>query len=901
MVVQPDGKTVAVGTGAGGEREASHFGLVRYNPNGSLDGSFGGVGAAVTPSFYGPADGSGSNGDTARSVALDANNKIVVAGDASDNNALGALAVARYNTNGTLDTSFGTNGQALVRVGDGSYNMGEGMTIEPNGKIVVVGIYLNGWAVARFTSGGVLDTTFNPSGSQPGVQEFSLGDSFFDDAYAVTTEVVNGQTDIVVGGTAAHNPAAGDGAGDEDFAVVRFTDAGAFDSGFGTNGVVKTDFGGNADQISSILVQPNGKILAVGQAGNAGGADSVAFARYNADGTLDTSFNSTGRLTSIAASGTDAMRGLGLLSDGSILAAATATSGSGDVELEKLTPTGQLDTTFGTFGVTTTNVGQDQANALAVDPTDGRVVVAGSDRTDASHQSFEVERYTDVAAPTITTNPTAQNACGTGSATFTVSPAATSPYAVQWQVSTNGGASFADLANGGGVSGATTTSLHLTGLTSADNGKQFRAVITDGGGTVTSGAATLTAGTAPSITTNPTSQTRSDGAPVSFTAAASGDPAATVQWSVSTNGGTTYTPIGGATSTTYSTTAALAANGNKYEATFTNGCGSATTTPATLTVSAVTAHELEVSQFRLAGGSTADWYVDVRNTTSGVVNTSGWTASIETAPGTETPVALPAGTIPANGSVLLAGTGYSLSAYAAADGTSAITPLPGGGVALIGPNGTVTDRAGMAGSDAAVHSGTGLTTPNPSDAQLAYVRTASGTGLIDTDNNAADFTLVATDADTNTHSAGAVYGAPGPQDLAGPVPNISSGAATLVAPGVSANTAPNRVVTGSTMVMNRVLTNKTGATVHQLRLRITSITTIGNTTASQAQLQVQNASSSNVTLDSPPSGVRGGLGSTLTVTLPGGGLAPGGTVQVGVAFQIVRGGSFSVVWVPEAK
>ena len=666
---------------------------------------------------------------------------------------------------------------------------------------------------------------------------------------------------------------------------------------------MKTDFGGNIDQISSILVQPNGKILAVGQAGNAGAAsEAVAFARYNADGTPDTTFHATGTLTSVLAAESDPMRGLGLLSDGSILAAATATSNGGDVELEKLTPAGQLDTTFGASGVTTTNVAQDQANALAIDPTDGRVVVAGSDRTGISSESFEVVRYTDVAAPTIATNPTAQNACGSGSATFTVTPTATSPYAVQWQVSTNGGGSFSDLANGAGVSGATTTTLQLTGLTGSDNGKQFRAVINDGGGTVTSTAATLTAGTSPTITTNPTAQTRSDGASVSFTAGASASPAATVQWSVSTDGGTNYTSIGGATSTTYSTTATLASNGNRYKATFTNGCGSAASTAATLTVSAVTAHELVVSQFRLAGPSgPSDWYVDVRNTTSGVVNTAGWTVGIETAPGTETSVAVPAGTIPANGSVLLTGTGYSLTSYAAADGTSGVTPLASGGVELIGPNSTVTDRAGMTGADAAVREGTGLTQPTLSDAQLAFVRTANGTALSDTDNNVADFSLVASDADTNNHSASPTFGAPGPQHLSGPIPNISSGAATLVSPGVSANSAPNRVVTGSTMVLNRVLTNKTGATVHLLRLRISSITTIGNTSAGQAQLEVQNASSSNVTLDSPPSGSLGGLGSTLTVTLPGGGLAPNGTVQVGVAFHIVRGGSFAVVWVPEAN
>ena len=89
---------------------------------------------------------------------------------------------------------------------------------------------------------------------------------------------------------------------------------------------------------------------------------------------------------------------------------------------------------------------------------------------------------------------------------------------------------------------------------------------------------------APVVTTNPASQTVNAGGTATFTAAASGNPAPSVQWEVSTNGGTTFSAITGATSTTYSFTATAAENGDEYEAVFTNSVGTATSRPATLTV-----------------------------------------------------------------------------------------------------------------------------------------------------------------------------------------------------------------------------------------------------------------------------------------------------------------------------
>ncbi len=148
---------------------------------------------------------------------------------------------------------------------------------------------------------------------------------------------------------------------------------------------------------------------------------------------------------------------------------------------------------------------------------------------------------------------------------------------VQWQVSTDGGNTFSD------ISGATSTTYSFT-ATAGDNGDEYRAAFTNSDGTFFSNAAGLSTAAAPVVTTQPTSATVGTGNTVTFTAAASGTPTPTVQWEVSTNGGSTFTDISGATSTTYSFTATLSQSGDEYEAVFTNSLGTATTNAVTLTV-----------------------------------------------------------------------------------------------------------------------------------------------------------------------------------------------------------------------------------------------------------------------------------------------------------------------------
>ena len=182
------------------------------------------------------------------------------------------------------------------------------------------------------------------------------------------------------------------------------------------------------------------------------------------------------------------------------------------------------------------------------------------------------------SAPVITTNPANVTVSAGASAIFTAAASGTPAPTVQWQVSTNGGTTFTNLA------GANSATLTLTAVTAAMTGNQYKAVFTNSTSSATTTAATLTVNTAPVITTNPTAATVTAGNTAIFTAAATGSPAPTVQWMVSSNGGTSFSPVAGATSTTLSFTAAAGQNANLYEAVFTNAGGSVTTTTALLTV-----------------------------------------------------------------------------------------------------------------------------------------------------------------------------------------------------------------------------------------------------------------------------------------------------------------------------
>jgi hypothetical protein len=220
---------------------------------------------------------------------------------------------------------------------------------------------------------------------------------------------------------------------------------------------------------------------------------------------------------------------------------------------------------------------------------------AGSTTTDAATLTVTAAPPTCVA-PSITTQPADVTVTEPAAATFTAAgstPAGCSAPSVQWQVSTNGGSSYSD------VSGATSTTLTVSPTSTPQSGNRYRAVFTNTAGSTTTNAATLTVNAAPptcvapTITVQPANVTVTEPAAATFNASAStpaGCSAPSVQWQVSTNGGSSYSDISGATSTTLTVSpTSTSQSGNRYRAVFTNAAGSTTTNAATLTVNAVPA------------------------------------------------------------------------------------------------------------------------------------------------------------------------------------------------------------------------------------------------------------------------------------------------------------------------
>lgn len=202
---------------------------------------------------------------------------------------------------------------------------------------------------------------------------------------------------------------------------------------------------------------------------------------------------------------------------------------------------------------------------------DVRITTSGGTSTTSAADQFT---FISTVAPSITANPSNQTANAGGTATFTAAASGTPTPTVQWQA--DSGSGFINIA------GATSTTLSFSAIGS-QNGNLFRAVFTNSAGSATTTAATLTVNTAPSVTTNPLSQTVTIGTTATFTVAASGSPTPTVQWQVDSGSG--YGNIAGATSTTLSFTVTAADSNSAYRAIFTNSAGSATTAGASLTVS----------------------------------------------------------------------------------------------------------------------------------------------------------------------------------------------------------------------------------------------------------------------------------------------------------------------------
>ena len=364
--------------------------------DGGIDTTFG-TGGRVTTDFK----GSWWDPDEANAVAIQSDGKIVAAGTAGVTD----FALARYNTDGTLDTTFGTGGRVTTYSSANtpiSSAIASAVAIQSDGKIVVAGYAYNSdqhidanqydFALARYNTNGTLDSTFGSGG----IVVTAVGpDVDYDYAYAVTI-----QTDGKIVAAGATGPRSNYGGTNDTFALVRYNANGTLDTSFGTGGKVTTTIGTYSDAYA-VAIQTDGKIVATGYSYKGDYAD-FALARYNTDGTLDTSFGTDGMVTTAisANSNVDNARSVAIQTDGKIVAAGI--DSSYNFALVRYNTDGTLDTTFGTGGmVTTTNY--DKAYAVAIQ-SDGKIVAAGHGYSSSSYYTdFVVVRYlTGAATPTPT-------------------------------------------------------------------------------------------------------------------------------------------------------------------------------------------------------------------------------------------------------------------------------------------------------------------------------------------------------------------------------------------------------------------------------------------------------------------------------------------------------------------
>ncbi|MGB8165936.1 MAG: delta-60 repeat domain-containing protein, partial [Chthoniobacteraceae bacterium] len=304
VAVQSDGKIVVAGYSSNG---SSHdFAVVRYTSTGALDTSFNGTGKVTTPI--------GSTDDIGQSVAVQSDGKILVAGY-SWNGTNHDIALVRYTSAGALDTSFNGTGKVTTPIGGGD-DVGRNVVVQSDGAIVVAGYTNNGsnydFVVVRYTGAGVIDTTFNGTGKV--VTDIGGNDDL------ASGMVLQSDGKIVVSGYSATSNALL-------FAAVRYTTTGALDAGFNGSGKVTTQIGG-FDSGLSVAMQTDGKILVGGYSWN-GSDHDFALVRYTSAGALDTNFNGTGYVATPIGSGGDIGRCVALQTDGKIVLAGFAANGSG--------------------------------------------------------------------------------------------------------------------------------------------------------------------------------------------------------------------------------------------------------------------------------------------------------------------------------------------------------------------------------------------------------------------------------------------------------------------------------------------------------------------------------------------------------------------------------------------
>ncbi len=360
VTTQPDGKIVT----AGFDYERLHFEIARHHVDGSMDSTFGEDGLVHTPITF---------SSRAKTVAVQNDGKIIVGGTyyTGDFVHIYHMALVRYQPNGSLDSTFGDNGIVMQEV-DYSIELAD-MELQNDGKIVVGGtvvplasIAIEHFALARFNVDGSLDSSFGTDGlvrTTSGI------------ASAVTDIALQADGKIIAAGRRGM-PSLLEPVYEVKFQLIRYNANGTIDNTFGAEGIVLTDVLDNTpDIISSIALLPDGKIIAAGC-----WDDSMAIVRYNANGSIDSSFGDDGKAIH---PGYPTPMKLTVTEAGNMLVVSTIPydiEDGGDFILRSYLSNGTIDTDFGDAGKVITNLNgtnTDFASCIYIQPDD-KIIVGGS-------------------------------------------------------------------------------------------------------------------------------------------------------------------------------------------------------------------------------------------------------------------------------------------------------------------------------------------------------------------------------------------------------------------------------------------------------------------------------------------------------------------------------------------
>ena len=370
VALQPDGKILIAGYALSSSNGTSDFVVLRYNSDGSLDTSFG-VDGKVLTDF-------GNSNNLAHAISLQVDGRIIVAGRAYTSG-VSNFAVARYDVNGNLDPSFGIQGKTTIifkgKNNKALFSWVRDIAIQFDGRIVLAGEADAKLGLARLNPDGALDPDFGINGKTIVSLSGGTGGS---GAYTVAMQTVGAEERIVAAGYAATRR------GVIDFALARFKASGTLDNSFDGDGKVITDFAGGEDIINDIVIDASNRIVAAGRC-----PLKFALARYNSDGTLDTTLDGDGKVATDVSAFADQGNSVTIQPDGKIVVAGVAGISNGNFALVRYNADGSLDSSFGNNGTLTTDFSgnHDVAVALVMQP-DNKIVLAGTTST-----TFALARY----------------------------------------------------------------------------------------------------------------------------------------------------------------------------------------------------------------------------------------------------------------------------------------------------------------------------------------------------------------------------------------------------------------------------------------------------------------------------------------------------------------------------